>query len=108
MKDKISAMLLDPNFAAEKKPKMLLELVFSIDDPQWLQKLCLKCAHSDDTYLAGLAVTCLGHIARIHKKLDLDIVLPFLQDLINSGGSLAGQAGDAMDDIEIFMPNELK
>jgi flavodoxin len=51
------------------------------------------------------AVLCIGHIARIYKKLDLEKYLPILEDIIrdqNQNPGLIARAEDALNDIWIF------
>lgn len=48
----------------------LVSLAFYEKDRQWAQNICLKFLENQDLDLSGLAATCLGHIARIHHKLD--------------------------------------
>jgi len=49
-----------------------------------------------------VAVTALGHLARIHRTLDLDRVLPVLAQ-ISGEVEPAGTVEDAMDDIRLFI-----
>jgi hypothetical protein len=94
----------------------LVNIIHSDQDWLWLQSLCLKFisdvdlsdSHlSDrDTAVVGLAITCLGHIARIHRKLDLQIVLPALE-IAKQNEKLAGRVGDALDDIHMFLPKRM-
>ena len=52
--------------------------------------------------VTGLAVTSLGHIARIHRQLDLDKVLPVLEKL-RSDPEIGGRVEDALDDIRKYL-----
>jgi hypothetical protein len=52
--------------------------------------------------MRGLAATCLGHVARIHKRLDLDLVLGALVPL-KSDPVIGGYVRDALDDIKFFL-----
>jgi len=73
--------------------------------PHWRapQDLCVRLARDEDDDVAGLAVTGLGHLARLHGELDLDVVLPLLHELRDTPGPLAGRAEDALEDIETFL-----
>ncbi|WP_040364023.1 hypothetical protein [Commensalibacter intestini] len=85
--------------------KTLLYLTFNIDDFKWAQKMCLDTINtSADEDVIGLAITCIGHIARIYKKIDTALVTPVLerkrQDI-----RFSGRVEDALDDITIFVKN---
>ncbi len=47
-------------------------------------------------------MTCLGHIARIHKSIDIDRALPVLRSAMNDP-RIAGYAEQAIEDIEIYV-----
>ena len=81
----------------------LMREVFT--SPHWRapQDLCVRLTRDEDEDVAGLAVTGLGHLARLHGELDLDVVLPVLHELRDTPGPLAGRAEDALDDIEGFL-----
>ncbi|MEU4874969.1 hypothetical protein [Streptomyces sp. NPDC021608] len=56
--------------------------------------------------MTALAVTCVGHIARLHGAIDARLVTrvrDLLQDPV-----LGGRAEDALDDIASFAPGALK
>jgi hypothetical protein len=70
-------------------------------DWKWVQDKCLMFFMSDNPDISGLAATCLGHVARIHKQLERDKVIPLLRSRLNDP-AIAGQIGDALEDIEMF------
>jgi len=72
------------------------------DDPTWSEKMCVKylCHRTLDVKLAALMG--LGHIARIHDKLDLQVVLPKLAGM-EKDSTLAGRVSDTLDDIRMFV-----
>ena len=102
-KEKILYILKDSDCSSEQKIKALLFAIFNIDDWRWIQNLCLDMAKNPDDDIAELSLTGLGHIARIHGKLDVDIVVPFLEEISINNNALLGRASDALDDIEIFI-----
>ena len=59
----------------------LVRITYHDPDWRWVQEKCLELAGHADPQVAGLAVTCLGHLARIHRVLDLEKVLPTLRRL---------------------------
>ena len=50
------------------KCRVLLSALSDIEDWRWLQELYLKYALDQNDSIAGLSITCIGHIARIHQK----------------------------------------
>jgi hypothetical protein len=79
----------------------LIRLTYHDSDWQWVQDQCLQLIHHSDPAVRGLAVSCLGHLARIHKTIDTAKVLPVLNSLLDNP-ELGGRAEDAIDDIEMF------
>jgi hypothetical protein len=49
-----------------------------LNDPAWraVQDLCLDLLTGLDRQLAAVAATLPGHLARIHRTLDVDRVVP--------------------------------
>jgi hypothetical protein len=83
--------------------KALLYMTFNIQDAGWIQKTCLEfISTNENDSMRGLAIICLGHVARIHGTVNEQTTIPFLNRLLNNT-SLAGRAQDALDDIEIFI-----
>ena len=83
------AMLASANY--EDRCRAILSLAYYDRDWRWVHTECLRLLKEDtDRYVRGLAATCLGHLARIHRKLDLEIVKPALEQL-KSDPELAGE-----------------
>ena len=80
----------------------LIRAVLHDPDWRWTQDICIKYANHEDQSIRLLAVTCFGHLARIHRKLDLDRVLPILEGL-SKDEKTAGRVEDAIDDIRLFV-----
>ena len=78
----------------------LVNVAFHDPDWRWVQENCLTFVRSDIAALRQIAITCLGHVARIHRKLDLERVLPVLQEFSHDPEV---QVEDALDDIRMFM-----
>ena len=82
--------------------KLLLKITFNCDDWKWIQNVCIDIINSNrEKNICGLAVTCIGHLARIHGKIEKERIFevfnqqkdnPFINDRI----------GDAIDDIDMF------
>lgn len=82
--------------------KLLLMLTMSSSNPEWIENLCIEIIKSQrDIELRGLAITCLGHLARIHGKICSKKVLTALTSVMDNA-ELSGRAEDAMSDIEMF------
>lgn len=80
----------------------LLAIALHDSDWRWVQDQCLRSLRHPDEQVRALAVTCLGHVARIHRRLDLDRVLPVLAEL-QTDPALTGRVEDALDDFDVFL-----
>lgn len=87
----------------EQVSKSLLRMALHEADWPWAESVCLEALEDPRTNIRRAAPTGLGHIARIHRTLHLQRVVPaiaaFLQD-----PALSGAARDALEDITIFVP----
>ncbi len=82
----------------------LVTLALYASDWKPVEQYCLQFLEYPDAGVRRVAATCLGHLARLHKKLDLDRVLPALyKRFADPDKYVAGAADDALGDIEIFM-----
>jgi hypothetical protein len=59
----------------------LVRVAFHDTHWRWVQAWCMEFARHSDCEVRGLAATCLGHLARIHRRLDLEAELPVLHEL---------------------------
>ena len=80
----------------------LVAVTFHDKDWKWSQMQCLRFLGHTDPNVSGLAATCLGHIARIHRKLDRDLVVDALRKRLQDP-KIGGRVEDALDDIEMFV-----
>ena len=87
--------------SVEEISHALAALAFHEPDFRWVQELCLNYLDSSDRQIGGLAATCLGHLARIHKAIDKDRVLAALRRRLTDA-ELSGRIEDAIDDIEML------
>jgi len=78
----------------------LVRVAFHDTDWRWGQERCLGFARAAVAAVRQIAVTCLGHVARVHRQLDLDRVLPALDELARDPEV---QVDDALDDIRMFV-----
>jgi hypothetical protein len=81
----------------------LLYLCFNFDDPEWIQVKCMEVIekHRNDD-VRGLALTCIGHVARMHKVINKALVIPMILEKLRHS-TLSGPAQDALDDIDVFI-----
>jgi hypothetical protein len=79
----------------------IISLALFDDDWRWVQDWCLQLATDERTQVRGCAATSLGHLARIHGSLDLDRVIPVLEQLTEDH-EVGGLAEDALGDIRMF------
>lgn len=76
----------------------------ALHDPDWryIQGQCMTLLAHAEPAVRATAATCLGHVARLHRSLDLDVVLPRLMSLTKDE-DIGGEAQDAIDDILTFI-----
>lgn len=84
----------------------LIRVTYHDPDWHWVQEQCVRFAEFPDVDVRGLAVTCLGHLARIHGRLNIKEVLPMIRSLLDDP-DVAPRVEDAMDDIKMFMGIDL-
>jgi hypothetical protein len=80
----------------------LLAMAYHEPDWRWVQDQCLAMLHDPHVDVRAMAALCLGHVARLHRRLDLDRVLPALTALLPAE-IVGSRARDALDDIETFI-----
>ena len=80
----------------------LVRITYHDPDWRWVQEHCLAFTRHLHADIRGLAVTCLGHLARLHGILDTPRVLPVLESL-RRDLDVAGRVEDALDDIHLFL-----
>jgi hypothetical protein len=80
----------------------LVRVAYHEPDCVWAQDRCLRFCDHEDSQVRSVAALCLGHIARIHGKLDLKKVIPVLRRLLKDELT-ASRAEDALDDIKRYV-----
>ena len=80
----------------------LVRITYHDPDWRWVQEMCLDLTRHTNPDVSGLAVTCFGHLARIHGVLDVQRVLPILRRL-KDDPKIAGRVDDALDDIKTYL-----
>lgn len=79
----------------------MIAAAFNVDDWEWLQEVLISLVHHADANVRAIAATSLGHVARIHGRLDTKRVLPVLEEL-RQHQKTRGFAETAIEDIEMF------
>jgi hypothetical protein len=82
--------------------KALVAVTYHNDDWKWVQDTCLKFLSDENLEVSGVAATCLGHLARIHGKLEKTKVVNALRRRLGNSG-ISGRIEDALDDIQMFL-----
>jgi hypothetical protein len=73
-------------------------------DRHWAQTQCLRFASHNDSFVRGVAATCLGHLARIHKAIDEDEVIPVVRQLLqDKDPQTRAIAEDTISDFSIYL-----
>lgn len=83
----------------------LVSLALHEPDWVWVQEWCFRLSDHDAWEIRAISATCLGHLARIHRRLDLERALPILAHL-QKDVRTAGYAETALDDIELSSPEQ--
>ncbi|WP_417451760.1 hypothetical protein [Kordiimonas sp.] len=82
----------------------LLGAVEGDTDWRWVQDQCLRFVNDPRENVARVAIQCLGHLARLERKLDLEKVLPVLDACtVHKNPLIRGVAEDAKGDIKVFV-----
>jgi hypothetical protein len=80
----------------------LLSAAYYDPDWKWVQGQCMFLSRNEDQNVRWVSATCFGHLARVHRQLDLEVVLQRLVEM-RSDPSVAAAAEDALDDIKFFL-----
>ncbi len=83
----------------------LLSAAYHDPDAGWVEAHCRRLAGHPDVWVRRNAAACLGHLARIHRTLDLASALPVLERLA-ADPETRGWAEDALSDLRVFLPPE--
>lgn len=93
------------NMEEDEIRKKMLHLAESGESYEEALKLSADCAESESKNLRINALHCFGYIARVYKKLDMDVALPLLRKAgVDPDIMVSAAARDALDDIEVFLP----
>jgi hypothetical protein len=86
-----------------------LSAALYVDDPNWAQAVCLRLSTHSEPVVRGNAILGLGHLARIHRRLDREVVEPVIRGALSDRDSyVRGQADSAAGDIATFLGWQLR
>lgn len=89
--------------------KMVMGLLGAVEGNnkwRWVQDQCLRFVDDPRVTVARVAIMCLGHLARMEGKRDLDKVKPVLDACLkHHDPAIRGVTEDALSDIAIFIKN---
>lgn len=78
----------------------LVGATLSGSDPSRVEELCRDLLGGPDRTLAGVAATCLGHVARLERMLSDASINALLA--ASDDPDIGGPVDDALDDLETF------
>lgn len=81
--------------------RALVAIALGDADWKWAQDKCLEFLADGNPDISGVAATCLGHIARVHRKIDKPRVIEMLHRY-RANSAISGRINDALDDIARF------
>ena len=79
-----------------------IALALTEPDRQWMERQLVELMRDADGSVRSIAALAVGHLARVHRQIDLEEVTPVLQDLLEDGEA-GGNAANALDDISTFV-----
>lgn len=88
--------------SSENIASTLISLSYHDPNWRWVQELCIRYLNGDNKNLQAVAATCLGHLARIHREIDLESIIPLLNALENDS-DIGGVIHDALVDINWYL-----
>lgn len=86
---------------------VLIRLALHDDDREWLEQTILPYLSNAHPWVRGNAAMALGHVARLHGRIDQRVVVPAIRRLLDDPDERArGCAEDALDSIEDYVCDE--
>lgn len=102
-KDKLRLEELLNSHDEKQVSEALLYIAYNVKDISWSEAIFIRMANNPNDNISGLALTCIGHLARINGNIDKGVVVPFLKEKMkNSNEVISSRAEDALDDIDMF------
>lgn len=79
----------------------IVDATHVVSDYEWLVEQLLELTKHSDIEVREIAVTCIGHLARLHRGRDKKLLLEILEPLQHQS-DIAGRVSDAIDDVNMF------
>ena len=79
----------------------IVDATHVVSDYEWLVEQLLELTKHSDIEVRRVAVTCIGHLARLHRARDKKLLLEILEPL-QYQSDIAGRVSDAIDDVNMF------
>ncbi|HLJ88974.1 MAG TPA: hypothetical protein VKZ53_19295 [Candidatus Angelobacter sp.] len=80
----------------------LIRMALHERDWQWAERVCLRALSDSRTPVRIAALIALGHLARLHRRLHLELAVPAITRLLGDA-ECGGTAEDTLEDIAIFV-----
>lgn len=90
--------------SAEVVSDAIIRVAFWEKDWPWAEARCLSLLKDHRSQVRGAALIAIGHLARLHHCLHLEVVLPAVRELANDQ-DCGGIVLDVLDDIASFIPS---
>ncbi len=101
-KEDIEKALADNN--ANELLLMVLSVALYSDDFEYAENFCIQLSNHEHFNVRGNAIQALGHIARIHGKLNENKIKPIIEKALKDKNKVVrGNAIDAKDDTKQFL-----
>jgi hypothetical protein len=85
--------------------RVLVSVALKERDLDWAYGIVTSAASASDAGVRATAVLCLGHLARIHRRLPDRKAIALVRAALSDGDEyVRGQAENAADDIEMYIP----
>jgi hypothetical protein len=81
----------------------LIRMALWEPDWRWAEQKTLSALGDSRKEVRVAALQSIGHLARLHRSLNLEIVIPVVTRLLDDP-ECRGTAADALEDIATFMP----
>jgi hypothetical protein len=90
--------------STEEVAAALLSISYYEPDRRWVFDRLEAAAAHPDREIRGLVATCIGHVGRIDREIDIDCARRLL-DRLAGDAEVARKVEDAWDDVETYTAN---
>ena len=85
----------------------LLSAALYQPDREWVEDRCVRFLKSPSMDLKYAAIVSISHLARLHRQLNLERVIPLLDGVAAKEPDLAGDVAFTKAEIRIYIPNPI-